>query len=67
MKCPQCNHDPIQPGRAENRRLNWPFQANPQCWFVPDDGSLDVVVVPGNTKPRAFRCPKCRTIVVIGE
>lgn len=67
MKCPQCSHESMQSGRAENRRFNWFFQVNPQCWFVPDDGSLDVAVVQRNTRPRAFRCPKCRTVVVVGE
>jgi len=71
MKCPHCGYDTMQPGRAENRRFNWhwpmPVQVNPQCWFVADDGSIDAAVVLRSTNPQAFRCPKCRTIVVIGE
>ena len=67
MKCPHCSHDPMQPGRAENRRHEWYFQVNPMCWFVADDGSPDSAIVQRNTNPRALRCPKCRTVVVVGE
>ncbi len=68
MQCPHCGNDPMQSGRAENRSVDWFFgQANPHCWFVADDGSLQAAVVLRNTTPQAFRCPMCRTIVIIGE
>jgi hypothetical protein len=69
MNCPHCG-EAMTPGRAENRRpsTNWmPVQINPHCWFVPDDGSTDAAVVPSRSPLRAFRCGKCRTVVVIGS
>lgn len=58
----------MQTGWAENRRFDWFFgQVNPQCWFVADDGSLQAAVVLRNTNPQSFRCPTCRTIVIVGE
>ena len=32
MKCPSCGHDPMQPGRAENRRHEWFAGSTP--WLV---------------------------------
>jgi hypothetical protein len=42
-------------------------QTNPHCFFVSDDGTREAAVVLRNTEPRAYRCEKCRTVVVIGE
>ena len=70
MNCPACGGH-LQPGWLAIHGRFWTFVlagfSIQQCYFQPDDGGAEEMLVPWSKSRRAHRCPSCRTVVIPGE
>ncbi len=68
MKCPKCSEDMIQGAIAVHGTfLGWflPRYSSEHCWWEPGcDYMSGVKIVPGGGEREAFRCDRCRMLIV---
>jgi len=69
LRCPACGGE-LQPGLASVHGTFWGFLlvgfSHQNCWFEPDGGGAEVVVIPSGGAKDGWRCQGCGFVGIAG-